>query len=297
MSAIMGENAHKRVHGFSRASATRLRNALEALIYTAKWKSLYIKSTKSYFRYKINFITLTLPSKQIHSDQEIQREVFSKFMEAWAKRRPGLLYVWKAECQDNGNVHFHVTSNAFYHYEKLRRDWNKAINKLGYVDRSGLDSPNSTDVHAVSKVKNLAGYMIKYLSKSDNYTRVLIRYHRRFKVQLRENPDSSFQLPTNYFKFIKRKVTSRLWGASKPLLASKFNFSMEDADISKDIATLQSPEFEHNFLKLEHCWLLPNSADWMPFFPQIQGKYMEQFSLLTKKQSESANFKEEIDKL
>lgn len=294
---LQGSEARKRTQGFSRASASRLRTAVEALVLTAKWKTVFVLNTKTHFRYKINFITLTLPSQQVHTDREIQTKVLSPFLEAWAKRRPGLLYVWKAEVQDNGNLHYHITANAFYHYKKLQDDWNKAINKLGYVDRANVENPNSTDVHSVKNVKNLAGYMVKYLSKADRYTRVLTRYHKIFKQRLRENPDIVTILPKRYFNHIKRHLNGTLWSCSKPLTQCKFNFSFYEKGVEKDISKLLSAAFEPFFIKLEHCWLLPDSQDFMGELPAIQDKYLKEFNSLIELQHKNALFKETIDKV
>lgn len=205
----------------SKKSRSRMRTALDILIYTAKYKTVFVRSSGEHFRYKINFITLTLPSAQQHSDKEIISKVFSPFMEAWAKRSPGLLYVYKIEVQDNGNLHFHVVTNTFYHYEKLRSDWNKACEKLGYVTRSGRENPNSTDVHALSNKGDIANYLTSYMSKKDLYKKPLKRWLQLYKKQLADTAREVVPLPARYFEMIKRKVTSNSWNASKLLLNFK----------------------------------------------------------------------------
>lgn len=205
----------------SQKARARMRTALDILIYTARYKTVFVKSTGTHFRYKINFITLTLPSSQCHTDKEIISKIFSPFMEAWVKRSPGLLYVYKIEVQDNGNLHFHVVTNTFYHYKKLRDDWNRACNKLGYVDRSGLDNPNSTDVHALSNKGDIANYLTSYMSKKDLYKKPLKRWLQVYKSKLQDPEREVVVLPSRYFEMIKRRVTSNTWNASKLLLNFK----------------------------------------------------------------------------
>ena len=209
-----------------------MRTALDILIYTATFKTVFVRKTEQFFRYKINFITLTLPSAQQHTDKEIISKIFSPFMEAWAKRSPGLLYVYKIETQDNGNLHFHVVTNTFYHYQKLRADWNRATEKLGYVSRSGIEDPNSTDVHALSNKGDIANYLTSYMSKKDLYSKKLKRWLQVYKNKLADKAREIVQLPKNYFKNIKRKVTSNAWSASKILLNFKATSIYNDKEVS-----------------------------------------------------------------
>lgn len=212
-----------RDHGVvqSQKSRSRMRTALDILIYTARYKTVFVVATQQHFRYKINFITLTLPSAQCHSDKEIIKRIFSPFMEAWVKRSPGLLYVYKIEVQDNGNVHFHVVTNTFYHYRKLREDWNRACEKLGYVSRGTVSDPNSTDVHALSNRGDIANYLTSYMSKKDLYKKPLKRWLQVYKSKLGDPSREVVQLPRRYFEMIKRRVTSNAWNASKLLLNFK----------------------------------------------------------------------------
>ena len=225
-------------NNFSKRSYKRLKLAIDTLIDTAKFKTVFVSSTQKYFRYKVNFITLTLPSLQIHSDDFIVKQILTPFLHAWRNRRPGLLYVWKAETQDNGNIHFHITSNSFYHYKKLREHWNRYLNRLGYVDRATTKNPNSTDVHSVSKIKNLSSYLASYLTKKDLYTKTLKRYFRRYRKQMLDQKNTVWHLPKKYFQFLKRKISSTRWGASKPLLTPKLVLSPRAPDIKEDLDLL-----------------------------------------------------------
>lgn len=221
---------------FSQKSRSRLRTAIDWLIFSSKYKTVYVKKTASLFRYKVNFITLTLPSAQIHSDSLIVKKIFSPFMEAWQKRAKGLLYVYKAEKQDNGNLHFHVIANTFFHYKKLRNKWNKAVEKLGYISRSKVLDPNSTDVHALSNKGDLSLYLTSYFAKKDIYKKPLKRYFKRFRSALADQSRVVCHLPKKYFLNIKPRVSCALWGASKALL--NINPTEQDHPQTKEWKTL-----------------------------------------------------------
>ncbi|MEY2830892.1 MAG: hypothetical protein RLZZ574_150 [Cyanobacteriota bacterium] len=115
------------------------------------------------------FITLTLSSTQIHCDLILKRELLNHFI-IDCSRNYGLVdYIWKAEIQKNGNLHFHLLTPNFIPHEELRANWNKIQDKLGYVQRSlnfkENKNPNSTDIHSLKKIKDVIAYTGKYMSK------------------------------------------------------------------------------------------------------------------------------------
>lgn len=152
-------------------AAKRIAKYVELLYAAAKKKKIYSKKTgKSHF-YKLGFLTLTLPSKQIHTDNEIHAECFKPFVKKIKRIHSEFLYLYKAETQANGNIHYHLTTNCFLHYDHVNRLWNHYINRLGYVDRYGKENPPSTEIRAVKNEKDLAIYLSKYLAKNDDKRR------------------------------------------------------------------------------------------------------------------------------
>lgn len=279
---LQGKQLREHQSGLSHKSGIKLKNAINTLVYTATYKTVWVKEKNYKFRYKINFITLTLPSRQIHTDKEIISKVLSPFLEAWSKRRPGLLYVWKAEVQDNGNIHFHITANAFYHYKKLRRDWNKAVNKLGYVERSKLSDPNSTDVHPVHKVRNIAAYLVAYCSKKDLYKKPLKKWFKRHNKALIAQDHTIRHLPKKYFDNIKRTLSCNIWSCSKILLRNSITIDPNHTDISKDIRTLLHPSVP--IVKYDYCNIIYLENDVLELLPQLHQEYLKAFSPVIEQQ-------------
>lgn len=148
----------------------RLKRAITLITATAKPKKAMSFKTNSEFTFKLNFITLTLPCPQGNrSDKEVKKEVLDVWIKA-AKRRFDLKsYVWRAERQKNGNIHFHMITDVYIPYDQLRDTWNDRLNRLGYIDKFEEKHkhrhPNSTDVHAIKNIKNLASYFMKYMAK------------------------------------------------------------------------------------------------------------------------------------
>lgn len=195
----------------SKKSAQRLNNAVNWLVASAKDKTIYDKKTKKRFNFKINFVTLTLPTldHQI-SDHKFKTVLLHAFINTCRYKYDLKNFVWKVETQANGNIHAHFTTDCFIHWADLRRTWNKILSKNGaighyqakhekmsfedYCTAYNLDGkkseiqlkksydfgvsnnwtqPNSTDVHAVHKVKDIGAYLAKYLGKNDDERRVI----------------------------------------------------------------------------------------------------------------------------
>lgn len=151
-------------------SRRKIRTAIDWLIEAADEKLLYSKKHKSFYKWKINFATLTLPTQGELDDKQVKRIV-----NAWlqyAKYAFGLRsYIWKAEPQKRGVIHIHITSDCFMWHKTVRQSWNKLLRK--YQLLNGHEDPNSTDIHSTYKVKNMAAYLCKYFTKADSDGRVI----------------------------------------------------------------------------------------------------------------------------
>lgn len=154
----------------SAGSIKRAKRAIQLLLAISKPKKAVSFKTGKEFTFRVNFITLTLPAAQEDiSDKVIKKEVLEPFLRILRKKYQLKSYIWKAERQLNGNIHFHLTTDTYILYYRIRDEWNKCLAKLGFIERFrdkwGHSTPNSTDIHAVHKIDNLAGYMIKYMCK------------------------------------------------------------------------------------------------------------------------------------
>lgn len=180
----------------------KIGKALDYLLTMANPKKVTSRTTGRHFKFKIGFITLTLPSEQIHTDNEIKSKCLNSLLIELKKYYHVKNYVWRAEKQKNGNLHFHIIVDKFIPWSELRDRWNRIVNKLGYVDRyreelknwhqggfkvredllkkwdykkqikayqagkaNDWNSPNSTDIHSVQKILNIKAYVSKYLTK------------------------------------------------------------------------------------------------------------------------------------
>ena len=129
----------------------------------------------------LTFVTLTLPSSQMHGDNTIKRKCLIPFIETLRRKHDVWNYFWRAEAQENNNIHFHILIDSYIPWKILRDEWNECINKLDYVDRfekaHNHQNPNSTDIHGIKLIRNIEAYVMKYVTKADGYRPIKGRIH------------------------------------------------------------------------------------------------------------------------
>ena len=201
-------------------------------------------------RYMPTFVTLTLPSKQqnAHDDNFTKRRFLDRFIEQLKTRYGVRCFFWRAEPQNNGNIHFHLVVDRFIRHQKLRADWNKIMDDYGYIEayrakqlsfhqggfRESLTSkkwsiekqktayevgmatnwsnPNTTDIHKIINVDNLSGYLVKYLCKSGG-------------------PEKGQ---------VARKIDGRIWGCTKNM--KKLKHYVDTVSVSENFKEVVNPE-------------------------------------------------------
>jgi hypothetical protein len=148
----------------------------------------------------VTFVTLTLPSTQKHPDNFVKRHLLGDFIQIIAKQYKVKTYIWKAETQKNGNIHFHLLVDSFLpnaaDTSKRRQGpinaiWNNICKRYGYLENYRADRlrdyfagkltkdqikwhkafnfsvPNSTDVHQLKKTSKPEAYICKYVAKPE----------------------------------------------------------------------------------------------------------------------------------
>ena len=303
----------------SQHATKRLRKTIDYMLYLTNSKKItgtqiisksnnitieYEKGQKfsKSVNYKLTFITLTLPSPQIHTDNEIKSTCLNHFLTVLRNKYSVDLYIWKAEKQENNNIHFHILTNRFIKWQELRNEWNNIINKLGYVDRyqakmkeffkdgfrmsensqdkrpeaaqrsayyqnllTGFTNPNSTDIHALYKIKNVAAYISKYISKEVTKTDRIIKidtikyqinnineqytalYNEKsnyltfsneyatIKNQMHELEIQEFELKNQLQNLKSQGIQGRIWGCSSVLSQCKNYTDLSPGDQIPDI--------------------------------------------------------------
>lgn len=204
----------------SEKATKKAKRAIKYLVYNSCEKKAYNHKLKSTFTFKVNFITLTLSSPQIHSDQTIKSQLLNQFLIEAKKKWQLVNYVWKAERQRNGNIHFHILTDVWIPWSELRSVWNRIQEKLGYItefeNRTGKSNPNSTDVHSLKKVQNVSAYLVKYMTKNykGNHEQVSSKIRSKLKGLGKDN----ISVSNGAKKYLQSIAgTGRIWTCSKEL--------------------------------------------------------------------------------
>lgn len=263
----------------------RLKKALNLLVASATEKMLFDEVSGQSFPFKVNFITLELPAPQGDvTDDQLKRKCLNEWL-LYAKRKYGLRsYVWKAETQENGNLHFHLTTDSYIHWSDIRKSWLHSLRHFGFVEQYrermkefhregfqirrdllkhwpekkqreayeyGLKTdwsfPNCTDVHAVNHVEDLAGYMIKYMSKKEEG---------------------------------RRQVEGKIWGCSTNLLV-KGKVELDSTDPEAEPLIRAFTELEEKVYKGDHFEYLKLTQK--QFDQYVTGKARIQYESLLQK--------------
>jgi len=231
----------------------RISNAIDWMLYLSADKKYYSPKHGKSFNFKLNFITLTLASKQRHSDQEIKNRLLNQFLLEMKRDHAVKNYLWRAESQRNGNIHFHVITDRFIPWSTLRKSWNRIQEKLGYVAAYGSEmrehhrngfqprpelfktwsleaqksayeagmrgnwsNPNSTDIHAIHKIRNLSAYLSKYFTKPTEQTVRPTKERRTYTIG--QGADRNvFTVTCVETSPYYRPVHGKLWGLSHSL--------------------------------------------------------------------------------
>lgn len=236
----------------SNHSANRFKEALNWLFMFAEKKNVYSKKAftdkhgqeRHNFSFRLAMITLTISAAQTHTDEFIKEHMLQPFL-LWLWRKSKANYVWKAETQLNGNIHFHITIDSFIHWEGVALKWMHLLNNNGYPIRKfpngAFDSRHdaSTQVKAIRNEEGFAKICGGYLTKNS----IEEKHHNELKTAREEKLKELIEKTYSVSQSLKfsdiniagttvkerlhytRFVSGRLWGCSESL--SKIQYKVD----------------------------------------------------------------------
>lgn len=219
-----------RTSGISEATRKKITTAARVLSYCAK--KVQVRNSKGiYFTHHSQFITLTLPSVQVHTDQEITKVVLGTFLDRC--RKVGLLsnYVWRAEKQSNGNVHYHILTDTFCNFSILRNYWYIACRQLGYMQA----------YKEKFSAMSLYEYGNQPFNRNKSHSEIAAAYGRGVRCQWSQPPachTEECQSAADVGRYISKYVakgdsenpniiTGRVWGCSQSVSKAVTTFKTD----------------------------------------------------------------------
>lgn len=158
------------------STVKRIRVAVDLLLQISKARKVTNPFNKKVITHRLSFITLTIPDTTTnYTPKEGHKKLLKPFLRYMREKDLMNTYVWKAEFQERGQLHYHITTPSVIDLRLIRKYWNGLLikNKMlnDYYDKYGHYDPNSTDIHQVHKLQDIQAYLIKYLTKgSQNQT-------------------------------------------------------------------------------------------------------------------------------
>jgi len=118
-----------------------------------------VENNKSFCGY-CAFITLSYPF-HFPSDHRIAKQHLDNFFKRIRRKIPNIMYMWVAELQKRGAIHFHILTPSYVNKELINKSWSGIVSK--WYKREGVKFervlPN------VKKAFHAGAYMSKYMTK------------------------------------------------------------------------------------------------------------------------------------
>lgn len=149
----------------------RLARAVSLLNQCSPWRRVLSPVGEKTIDFKLSFITLTFPGSEIIDGKTGYKEYLYPFLRIIKARYPGFMYVYKAELQERGQLHYHITSNECIPYQVIRQCWNKVLSAGTALDefiaKYGHNAAPSTEIKSVQNIADIESYLVKYIAKED----------------------------------------------------------------------------------------------------------------------------------
>ena len=154
------------------STAKRIRLAVDLLLQISPSKKVTNPFTKALIQHRLSFITLTIPeTSKNYTPKYAHGKILKPFLRYMREKESMNTYIWKAEFQERGQLHYHITTNSVIDLRIIRKYWNGLLikNKMleSFYEKFGHYDPNSTDIHSVRKLHDIQGYLTKYLIKTE----------------------------------------------------------------------------------------------------------------------------------
>lgn len=207
----------KEYNGYmSRATKSYITKILDNWFLTVRHFNIHMALPAKQRQKQMVFFTLTLPSKQIHTDNEIKRQVLNKFIIICQRKGLFEQWFWRAEKQKNGNIHFHFLIDSYFDKKQLQTVWNECLEPLGYINefekRYNHRNPPTTQIQVVPSGQNIIDYVIKYVGKNEGTDKVLGRIWgmsdklRNLKSYVEDIADTDEKLINDYIEQDSKNV-------------------------------------------------------------------------------------------
>jgi hypothetical protein len=161
-----------KTEGISSAVRRKIMKYIDAWFTTIEYAKTTGTEDKLKIKKHLAMLTLTLPVRQQHDDKYLKRYALMMFIKNMTRQFKTINYLWKAETQKNGNIHFHIIIDEYVEKEKIDSWWKNRMNLLGYEQQyeneTGKKNPPMCNVETLRNKNNAGAYVAKYFTKNED---------------------------------------------------------------------------------------------------------------------------------
>jgi hypothetical protein len=177
-------------HGFNKGARKRLKNAVDNFVNifeAAKGGKLldYKHKGVNYTRKPV-FMTLTVPkqARPYKTSDKAIKALLARLMDNLRTSHNLNLYIWKAEAQLRGNIHFHLIIDAFVFHKTVRKLWFNLLlkNDLLLKGQTFANSSRIVWMNVIDSVESLKYYLVGYMDQKEAENGRLISKHDKSKT-------------------------------------------------------------------------------------------------------------------
>ncbi len=263
----MKEQAKKAYSGgMSLGSRKRLSKAITIMTQAIKPKWVYNPVSKLRDYHNFSFITLTVASHTNVSHRFAYDNLLGPFLD-WLTKTIGSknpyakTYIWKAELQRRGQIHYHITTPAWIHHSWIRAKWNELQRKAGlleeYAKKHGHFRPPGTEIKKTKHIRKMDRYLIKELAKTVSASKLYARRIVDSLIKAGELPaDKKEQFEMEY-EGEEQKIVGKVWGCSEDLAGAPY-YTLEvtrahEAMINEWVAQGKAWKKTDDFFEIVYC--------------------------------------------
>lgn len=217
--------------GMSQGSRKRLAKSITLMTQAIKPRWIFNPVTKLRDYHTFSFITLTVASNKNITARQAYDTLLGAFLD-WMTKTIGdknplaKTYIWKAELQQRGQIHYHITTPAFIHHKEIRAKWNELQRKAGlledFASQYGHFKPPSTEIKKTRHIRKMDRYLIKELAKTVDAKKLYARRVVDSLVKAGEIPEEKRKDFEEEYTGGEYKTIGKIWGCSSNLLGVNY---------------------------------------------------------------------------
>ncbi len=190
----------------------KIERRFEAWFEMIKVYNSYLTKYDNKNKLRFVLITLTLPVEQFYSDKFLKLKLLKPFIKTLEKRYKTYRWMWRAEKQKNGNIHFHIVIDKYIDKNILNAIYLHYLKSLGYLQKYQKNHPGQVppalNVTGQKHMINPVSYLTKYLSKNAGYDSVDGANWRMSNMLVNIKPFQFYDID-NFEKRLRQLVDSK----------------------------------------------------------------------------------------